>query len=261
MNDFFIGWQKEIPSPFLSVLKRVIYITILLITGLAIILVRYQNQYEGGHFNKYEITEIEGILRSNPLPLLEVTKDSKTQYIVLVSPGKFGAEKSLFNNNDSAIYDRIVSMKGKLISRQGYTLLEVMNFNLLNPNHERIKNTNQLIPKGSIQLTGEIADPKCFLGVMRPGYGATHRDCAIRCISGGITPMLYTSHKNGSKEYYLLINPEHPSITEGIIPYVADQVSVCGELSQLGEWNIFSPDLKTISRIQKDQLPSVTNCH
>jgi hypothetical protein len=27
-------------------------------------------------------------------------------------------------------------------------------------------------------LTGEIVDSKCYLGVMNPGQGKVHRDCA-----------------------------------------------------------------------------------
>ena len=35
---------------------------------------------------------------------------------------------------------------------------------------------------GPVELTGEIADSKCWLGVMNPGEGTVHRDCARRCL-------------------------------------------------------------------------------
>ena len=38
-------------------------------------------------------------------------------------------------------------------------------------------------------LFGEITDPKCYLGAMKPGTGLTHRGCAALCISGGIPPL------------------------------------------------------------------------
>jgi len=42
---------------------------------------------------------------------------------------------------------------------------------------------------------GEIVDSKC-LGVMTPGQLTTHRACAIRCISGGIPPVLHVRQTN-----------------------------------------------------------------
>jgi hypothetical protein len=33
---------------------------------------------------------------------------------------------------------------------------------------------------GEVQLTGEIVDSKCYFGVMNPGNGKVHRDCAVR---------------------------------------------------------------------------------
>ena len=41
-----------------------------------------------------------------------------------------------------------------------------------------------------MDVKGEIVDPKCFFGVMKPGEGKPHKDCAIRCILGGIPPVL-----------------------------------------------------------------------
>ena len=38
-------------------------------------------------------------------------------------------------------------------------------------------------------LIGEIVDSKRYLGVMNPGNGKVHRDCAVRCLSGGIPPI------------------------------------------------------------------------
>jgi hypothetical protein len=39
-------------------------------------------------------------------------------------------------------------------------------------------------------LEGEIVDSKCHLGAMNPGAGPTHRLCAIRCLRGGLPPLL-----------------------------------------------------------------------
>ena len=38
---------------------------------------------------------------------------------------------------------------------------------------------------------------KCYLGVINPGNGKVHRDCAVRCLSGGVTPVFATNDFNG----------------------------------------------------------------
>jgi hypothetical protein len=57
---------------------------------------------------------------------------------------------------------------------------------------------------GLIKINGEIIDPKCYFGVMKPGKGKPQCDCAIRCILGGITPMLVVKNEQGDANYYLL---------------------------------------------------------
>ncbi len=57
---------------------------------------------------------------------------------------------------------------------------------------------------GEFTLQGEIVDRKYFLGVMDPGEGKVHRDCAVRCISGGIPQALVTSDLDASSKFLLL---------------------------------------------------------
>jgi hypothetical protein len=51
---------------------------------------------------------------------------------------------------------------------------------------------------GTQTLIGEIVDSKCYLGVMNPGALIPHRACAIRCISGGIPPVLLVRQSDRS---------------------------------------------------------------
>jgi hypothetical protein len=60
---------------------------------------------------------------------------------------------------------------------------------------------------GEIMLTGEIVDTKCFLGVMNPGEGKVHRECAALCLAGGIPPALFTRDLDGSARILLLTDP------------------------------------------------------
>ena len=85
-------------------------------------------------------------------------------------------------------------------------------------------------------LRGEIYDPKCAFGVMKPGYGKIHRSCAVRCISGGIPPVLKIENDNGQKNYVLLVDTMGSPINKAILPYVADQIQICGQLKRQDDW-------------------------
>ena len=70
--------------------------------------------------------------------------------------------------------------------------------------------TNKISPLvkelGTFQLNGEVLDPKCYFGVMKPGHGKPHRDCAIRCIAGGIIPVFWVRNEKGEADYYLILD-------------------------------------------------------
>lgn len=52
-------------------------------------------------------------------------------------------------------------------------------------------------------LRGEVMDAKCWLGVMRPGQGKTHRACATLCLIGGIPPLFAVKTPGGYAAYVL----------------------------------------------------------
>ena len=97
---------------------------------------------------------------------------------------------------------------------------------------------------------GEILDPKCALGVMNPAEGKPHRSCAIRCISGGIPPLFRIKTKGGESNYILLKNKDGEAINQEVLPYVADQLLICGNLVQEADWLVLYIDPETeIQRI------------
>ena len=80
---------------------------------------------------------------------------------------------------------------------------------------------------GEVQLTGEVVDSKCYFGVMNPGNGKVHRDCAVRCISGGIPPAFLVRDASGRTETLLLANwkPE-------FLNHIAEPVAIRGRLTR-----------------------------
>jgi hypothetical protein len=94
-------------------------------------------------------------------------------------------------------------------------------------------------------LHGEIVDSKCYLGAMKPGGGKTHKACAMRCIAGGIPPMLVTRDGVGHETFYLLIAPDSGVANEAVYPFVGDRVEVTGSVEQFDDVVVLraSPDL------------------
>ena len=89
---------------------------------------------------------------------------------------------------------QFVTLRGTLIYRGNQTMIEAQPASIKaseNPNGKIAPPAPvQRINLGRQTLVGEIVDSKCFLGVMNPGRSAPHRACAVRCISGGIPPVL-----------------------------------------------------------------------
>ena len=90
----------------------------------------------------------------------------------------------------------------------------------------------ETVALGTATLAGEIVDSKCYLGVMNPGRGKVHRDCAARCLSGGIPPALLTS----TGEIVLLVNHDgKPFAKDALREFVDEVVVVRGGLIRRGD--------------------------
>ncbi|MFC4232581.1 Rieske 2Fe-2S domain-containing protein [Parasediminibacterium paludis] len=104
--------------------------------------------------------------------------------------------------------------------------------------------TNTYIPVpniryiGKVALTGEIIDPKCYFGAMNPGFGKPHRSCAIRCIEGGIMPMLHYKDANGKNAYVVIIEENGEKINTKIGYAVAEPVTLTGKLFTIDNWKV-----------------------
>lgn len=266
-NDFFIGWQNEMPIDFRKIIRYATIIIFLMTLTTAAVLPYYHTRYDNGKFELNKITSLTGHLSINPIPMLEYVsgKDSDGfdvyQSVLLVSPGKFGADKILNEYSElQSMNNKAIRIDGHLIYAHEHTVLEIKKIEIVDSMSSIPSVVMPIISIGKVQLKGEIADPKCLLGVMNPGEGKVHRDCAIRCLSGGITPVFHVQDGKGDHEYYLLVDKDFKPIQDQLLPYVADQVELCGTLSKWGSWYILSPDPGAIRRLNTYHLPDVTWC-
>ena len=89
---------------------------------------------------------------------------------------------------------------------------------------------------GTTTLNGEVIDPKCYFGVMKPGEGKVHKDCAIRCIAGGIPPVLVVTNEKGERNYVLLVGAKGEKLNDKVKDFVAVSSTVTGGLSMVDDW-------------------------
>jgi hypothetical protein len=98
---------------------------------------------------------------------------------------------------------------------------------------------NAAIVLGPAELTGEIVDIKCHLGVMNPGSGKVHRDCAVRCLSGGIPPGFLVRDRDGRERTLLLASRSGQPLVPRILSRVAEPVRLRGTLESIDGALIF----------------------
>jgi hypothetical protein len=107
----------------------------------------------------------------------------------------------------------------------------------------------QAMAIGKQTLVGEIVDSKCFLGVMNPGQFTPHRACAIRCISGGVPPVLLVRQKDGPAIYLLLVSADGKPVNRQVLDLIAEPVEITGDVERQGELLILRADPATYRKL------------
>jgi len=258
-SEFYIGWQSKAPKSFAKHVKRVLLILFPVALIVAYLLSTSQKKFSTASFEFGKLTEVKGVYYNKPVPMLKVfDKKDLAITILLVGYGKHEAETAIMElekEKGVSLNGKEVTLKGTLIYGDGKTLLQV------DKNDDPIVNigaesTVQLHQKdlGTQTIRGEIVDPKCYFGVMKPGEGKVHRDCAIRCILGGIPPVLHVQNAFGESNYYLIVGPNGEKINETVQDLVAEPVSIEAKVIQQDDWIILYTGKESIKRISYIQL-------
>jgi hypothetical protein len=183
-DDFFIGYLPQVPAGTRKVMRRAIILLFVVAVLLGALVVFGQSRLTPTFFEFTKTTEFTGTLIEHPYPTLQNAKPESAgqSAYVLVAPGKFGAN-ALAAGFDGAL----VRLIGKKIYRNGLAMIELAPGSI-----QRLAAApafdSAAVLGDELTLTGEIVDSKCYYGVMNPGEGKVHRDCAARCLSGGVPP-------------------------------------------------------------------------
>lgn len=251
-DEFYIGWQSQAPKAIGSHLRKTVVPLLLLAPVLGVVFVLAQGTIGNAVFEWGTIKTFSGILQARPYPHLLVARPgnsgSTPSAYYLVAPFKFGLKSETI----AALDGKPVSLKGTLIFRGSQTMIEARP-DSITPVGQSVTSSNSpppsSVPLGRQTLVGEIVDSKCYLGVMNPGQLTPHRACAVRCISGGIPPILLVRPKTGQPLYFLLVSSNGRAVNKQVLDMVAEPVEITGEVERQGELLVLRSDPQTFRRV------------
>jgi hypothetical protein len=243
-DEFYVGYLPQAPADLARRLRLVVGLLLILIAAIAVLLVSRQQPLGEGRYEFGIERHFDGVLRERPVPLLITAERT----YLLSDFGKRGAAEHVAGRN--GMPTRLV---GTLVERDDRAMIEVHEvLDLSTEEFTAFKfDADAGVSLGRQSFEGEIVDSKCYLGAMKPGHTKPHRGCAVRCISGGIPPLLLVVDLQGGTRELLLASADGEMVNEAVLPYVAEQIVISGELTQRDGVEILFIDPAEIQRIKK----------
>src|SRR5215467_7533712 len=221
-SEFYVGYLP-MPCGLRKATQRWVLALGVMVVALAAILIAGQNPFAASDFEFQQYRDFRGALLAEPYPAIAIPGQGVPW--LLAGPGKHGV------GDFHGLNGRTVRLKGERIFRGEDHMIELLPGSLSAVEQGGGRSVLDQVPKsedlGGMKLTGEIVDSKCFFGVMNPGAGKVHRDCAVRCISGGIPPAFLVRDSTGRLATLLLANWKRE-----LLDHVAEPVTIHGRLSR-----------------------------
>ena len=251
-DEFYVGYLRESP-PRIAAHTRVT-VGLVLAIGLAVglLAVSGQGRFDAGTFEYGVERAFEGLVLERPYPMLLVPAAAGSTQVFeshyLVAFGKRGAQSLVAGMDGAAV--RVV---GSRIHNGSERMVDVRRIEPLDAARAAELRALERVGEqslGTMTLVGEIVDSKCHLGVMKPGRGKPHEACAIRCLSGGIPPVLRVEGRTGRAVYFLLVAPDGHSVNREVLHLVAEPVEIKGEVARAGDLLVLYADPSTYRRAE-----------
>ncbi|HYF33029.1 MAG TPA: hypothetical protein VD993_18015 [Chitinophagaceae bacterium] len=262
-GEFYIGWLPDAPHGIAKHIRKVVIaLAVLVVTG-GTVLALLQKKFSTANFEFGQLTAIKGVYYEFPVPSLKVlsSRDAfgRSTYVTipLVGYGKFGAEgliRELEQERNTSLQEKLVTFKGTLLYSDGKALLQIDRNDsplvaIANASKKDLATDTEEL--GTMQLNGEVLDPKCYFGVMKPGHGKPHRDCATRCIAGGISPVFWVRNTKGGSDYYLILDENGEKMNAALKDHIGEPLSLYARAVRFNDWIVLYTDKKSIKTSSK----------
>ncbi len=230
-DDFFIGWQGDLPSP-----KRRAFIAggaglIVAAASTGVLLAGASPPLGPGVWDQGMLRMLYGRILPLPYPHLlteDLSEEARTVY--LVGSGKTALDL------DRDYFTGPARVTGTMITRGNQAMLAVTEAVPADATRRASPQPRPAEDLGDVVMTGEILDAKCWFGAMRPGYGKTHKACAALCARGGL-PLAFcpTGQCGDAVDAPLFVDEAGNPHSRDIFPFLADPVAVKGKRLRVGD--------------------------
>lgn len=249
MSDpLYVGYAPRMPAGLARFVRRIAVLLVLGAVGLGVAWIAMHRPYDEARSDASDIETFEGIFLAGPVPQLVIPRPNGGGFsrFLVIGRGKSGPKPEVLEHAGGW-----ARLRGSLAYRDDVTALLVQSAETI----ERpagaidVDDLPAADDLGAMTLRGEIVDSKCFLGVMRPGNTKVHRQCATRCIAGGVPPVLLVRTADGSAMYLLLVGANGESIADEILDYVAEPVEIRGSVLRMDDMLVLRADPSAIRRL------------
>lgn len=224
-EDFYVGYSPKAPVGLGRAVARIAAGIVLAGSIAGILLIFGQPPFATSKFEFGVYQDYVGVVEEWPYPILVTDRAS----FLLVAPGKHGLTDAV-----TGLQEKRVRLKGSLIERGLDRMIEVVPESISTNSSQSQTAPRSAVDLGPVTLRGEIADTKCYLGVMNPGEHKVHRDCAVRCISGGVPPAFLARDASGDARILLLVGEDGRALSKEVFPFVAEPLEISGNLVRTG---------------------------
>jgi len=244
MGEFYVGYL-DVPRGIKRFSIGLVVVVFVVVAGVAL-LVASQQRDPGDATWGDEIAELQGTLIDTPYPAL-LLQGQPQQIVLLVSTGKQGARERA-----AAHLGRSVRVHGTILQRGRTRLLEISDGVDAIEDLGATADGDLLIaaPSAAVELHGEIIDPKCYCGAMKPGEGKTHKACASLCLRGGIPPMFVEDGKRDQP--CLLLDAQGRSLAgeqlEALIDFVGEAIVLSAQRGAVADVPTLLVDAASLRR-------------
>ncbi|MEM1356039.1 MAG: hypothetical protein AAGC44_11105 [Planctomycetota bacterium] len=245
---FYVGYLPLPPAIRRFILPWVAG-NLVLVMAVAVAIASQQRDPGDGVWDTGQAVTIHGLVVIDPYPRLVVLdqQGKNTTTVLPVEQGKIGSQERL-----APFTGQTVALTGYRIERNGFRVLEIdstAEVKLVEP-PTAIEVLQQPIDLGRHELVGEIVDPKCYFGVMKPGDGKPHKICATLCITGGIPPVFIVRDAAGQTTAYLLTGPSGEAMPEQYYGYIADPIRLTGRVLRREGQLVLRADWSSLIRLE-----------